>query len=267
VIRAEDPTAVVLTGGPPREVPPGLDWWRKLASAGLFAAVDVASVHMYFGRGGMHPLDTDREFHEYAKQLRAVLDVTGAAGKPLWDTESGIGPNESFYLDRAVEYGYWDSRGFHEYEPVPYQVGIAMAARLLMLHIWHRMPWFHYHGAPSYGNHLSLIDFDGSPLPLAVAMAQGIRFLDGAVADGELTLPDGVWGLRFRIDQRSVVALWATGVPAGSVRQTRFGQAEVQWHDVFANALSAAPAELGISPVFVSGHRDAVDRVLAGLRL
>ncbi len=266
VIREEDPAALVVTGGPPEEIDPDHRWWTTLAAAGLLREVDVIAVHMYGGGGGLQPLDIDLRFHAFARWLRQLADAHGATGTPVWDTESGIGPNESFYLGRPVEYGYWDSTGFHPHAPVPYRVGIAMGARLLLLHLWHRIPWFCYQGAASFGNSHALVDFDSTPLPLTVAIAQLVRLVGDARPDGVPAVPPGVFAVAFRTNDQRIVAIWATGggpdvisglditLPAGVVAT-----------DVFGNP--STPTTLGIEPILVTGPPALVARALASLRV
>ncbi len=268
-IREADPGAKVVSGGPSEELFGGLVWWDELARAGLLRSLDVISVHMYLGRGGTRPIDTDIRFHAYATELRKLVDAHGGRGKPIWDTESGLCPNESFYIGRKVSYGYWDANGFTPHAPVPYRVGAAMATRLLLVHIWHRIRWFYYQAEPSYGNSWALVDFDGSPLPLAVGMAQMVRLLHDAEADGLPELPAGFFGLRFSRGSVSIVGIWATGLPPGAVREVEIVASDgVQMRDMFGNALpGAGRRSIGLEPILLVGPGALVDRAVASLKL
>jgi hypothetical protein len=264
-IRAADTNALVVSGGPPEEIQPGLDWWRVLADEGLFVPLDVVSVHLYIGGGGRKPLDADVKLHAYMSELRSLIDAHSGKGKPLWDTESGIGPNETFYIDRSLVYGFWDASGFNVHEPVPYEIGAAMAARLLLLHLWHEIRWFTYQNLPSFGNAWAAVDFDGSPLPFTVALAQLMRRFHGARPDGLPRLPSGLWGFRFRVGDDSVVAVWSIGASrvVELVRDPR-----VQLRDMFDNVLPPTGSRaIGAEPLLLIGTPNAIDAQLAGMRV
>jgi hypothetical protein len=260
VIHREAPGTLVVSGGPPEEVAPALAWWQAMGDAGLFRSLDVISVHLYVGSGGTEPLDTDPTFHAYASAIRKIVDEHGGGGKPIWDTESGFAPNETFYIDRSVAYGTWGTGGFTERPPVPYAIGAAMVVRLFLLHAWHQMPWFYYQGTSAFGNSWSIVDYDGAPLPLAVALAQVARTMRDARPDGVPTLPDGLWGLSFwRHDQR-VVSLWS--IERGRTYRIADVPAGVEVLDMFANR-TTVPRALGPEPIFLVGTASAVDRALA----
>lgn len=255
LIRQIDPEAKIATGGPPEEMPPGLTWWRRMAERGLFDHVDIATAHLYVGGGGTHPLDQDLAFDAYVTSLRKLLDETGAKGKPIWDSESGLCPNESFYLGRLRSYGLWSRRGFVRRPPVSYKTGAAMAGRLLLLHLWHDIPWMVYHTCTAGGNSWAACDRDGTPLPLTVTMAQLIRFFDDAKPAGRLQLPEGLFGVRFRKGQDTVDTVWAVDLKPGEKRfiETPPGIAVL---DMFGNPIQASTLEMGIAPKLFVGKTD-----------
>jgi len=267
VIREADPNATILAGGPPEEIPPGLKWWEKMAKAGFCKPLDVISAHLYFGGGGTHPLDMDLRFDEYVQGLRTILDEHGGAGKMLWDTESGLCPMESFYIGGTMPYGLWSGKGFVKRTPVSYQLGTAMAARYLMLHLHYNIRWNYYHSGTAYGNSWALTDWEETPLPAAVAMAQVNRLLTGASPDGRPELPEGLWGLRFKKGDRTIAGVWAIRLKLG---ESRFIQPpkdqSIQLMDLFCNPLTTeGQLQIGSSPLLLTGTREAIDAYLASL--
>jgi hypothetical protein len=268
VIREANPAAIITSGGPPEEIPPGLGWWEVLLKHGLVKPLDTISVHAYFGGGGTCPVDGDLRFDEYITALRKLCDQYGGKGKPLWDTESGLCPMESFYIGRDVVYGIWGNSGLIPRSPVPYHDAAAMDARYLMLHFWHNIRWNYYHTSACWSNHWSLCDYDQTPLPAAVTMAQMTRLLRTAEADGKPTLPKGLWGLRFKNNGQTVVAFWATFLKLG---ESRFllgfkSDPQVRILDMFANPVVPTQKHpIGVAPIILSGPAGAIEKVLAGL--
>lgn len=252
VIRQIDPNAKIATGGPPEEMPPGLTWWRKMAQRGLFENVDIATAHLYVGGGGTHPLDQDLAFDAYVTSLRKLLDELGEKGKPIWDTESGLCPNESFYIGRLATYGLWSPRGFVPRPPVPYKTGAAMTGRLLLLHLWHDIPWMLYHTCTAYGSSWALCDRDGTPMPSTVSMAQLIRFFDEAKPEKRPPLPEGLFGVRFRKGRDIIDAVWAVDLQPGEKRYFSLPSG-VKALDMFGNPMEQDVVEIGMAPILFVG--------------
>lgn len=255
LIRSIDPKAMIATGGPPEELRDGYKWWRKLAKAGLFKNVDIASAHLYVGGGGIRPLDQDMRFDAYVRKLRKLLDHNGAKGKPIWDTESGLCPNESYYLGRQDTYGFWNDGGLNRRQPVSYRTGIAMASRLLLLHFYHNIRWCVYHTITASGNSWAANDYDNTPLPFTVAIAQLTRLLDNATPDGIPRLPKGLWGVRFKLKNRYITAIWSVKLKPGEQRYIPFPDNNIQVLDVFCNPIERQKRlSIGITPVLFASR-------------
>ncbi len=268
VIRQADPKALVTSGGPPEEMPPGLGWWKQMIKWGLIKPLDYISVHLYFGGGGTYPIDQDLRFDAYTTSLRRLIDENGGKGKMLWDTESGLCPMESFYIGRNVTYGLWSGQGFTPHDPVPYRIGTAMAGRYLLLHFWHNVRWNYYHTTGHcYGNSWALCDFDDTPLPAAAAVAQLTRFFADAANDGKPALPAGLWGLRFKKGKESIAAIWSVNLKLGEKRFLTLPQnPQVRLLDIFCNPVEKNDSlEIGMYPLILVGGPEAVTRTLAGL--
>ncbi len=270
VIRESDPKALVMSGGPPEEIPPGLGWWENLAKQGLLEPIDVIAAHLYFGGGGTYPLDQDLRFDAYATSLRKLCDQYGGKGKVIWDTESGLCPMESFYVGRPATYGLWSSAGFTPRDPVPYLIGTAMAARYVILHFWHDIRWNYYHTTGAcYGNSWALCDFDETPLPAAASMAQMIRLLAQAKGDGKAKLPDGLWGVKFKDGETQLAAFWSVHLKPGEKRFVPYPDvARVKVLDMFANPVGKTDRlEVGISPIIFAGAAGVVEKAVSELKV
>jgi len=177
---------------------------------------------------------------------------------------------ESFYIGRSVIYGSQGGPIFTPRDPVPYQVCAAMAGRLLLVHFWHNMRWSYYHTTGACGgNAWSLCDFDQTPLPAAGVLAQLTRFFDQAQADGKPSLPDGLWGMRFKNGKECLVAFWSVSLSPGEKRFIGYPSGEgVKVLDLFCNPIEKTDRlEVGISPIILTGNPEAITKVLAGMKV
>ena len=268
IIKKEAPNALVATGGPPEEIRPGLLWWEKTVKAGVFDPVDIITAHLYFGAGGTHPLDQDIRFDAYVTALRRILDAHGLGKKPLIDSESGLAPLESFYLNRNVTYGLWGHRGFSPRKPVPYKIGTAMAARFLLLHFYHRVTWYIYHMIAEYGNAWAIADYEGTPLPAAVTIAQLTRFFDKAEPDGKPELPNKLWGIRFKKANKSIIALWAVNLDFGEKRYISGVPDNIRIFDMFMNTVTKSDEyKVGIEPLIFAGEKSQIKVLLKDIKV
>lgn len=269
VIRRNDPEVKITTGGPPEEIPPALEWWETQAKAGLFNHVNTITAHLYVGAGGTHPLDQDIRFDAYATALKQLLKRFGQENKELIDSESGLCPNETFYLGEPPVYGLWGGKGFSKRTPVPYKIGTPMYARLFLLHLNHGIPWMIYHTATSYGNSWSLCDGDTTPLPGAVAIAQAVKLLENAEPTGKPALPKGLFGVSFRKGDETIAAFWSVHLKMGETRWISSSAASgVRLLDMFCNALpSGKEVRLGSDPVYVIGKPEQVSAFFSGLKI
>ncbi len=269
-IRECDPKAIIMSGGPPEEIPPALGWWEAVAREGMLEPLDILAVHLYFGGGGAYPVDQDVRLDAYVTSLRKIVDKYGGKGKPFWDTESGLCPMESFYIGRQIVYGSQGGPIFTPRDPVPYQTCAAMAGRLLLVHFWHNMRWSYYHTTGACGgNAWSLCDFDQTPLPAAGVLAQVTRFFDKAQADGRPSLPEGLWGLRFKDGKNCIVAFWSVFLKPGEKRFIGYPSGDgVTVLDMFCNPIEKADRlNAGISPIILAGNPQVIAKVLADIKV
>ena len=269
VIRRNDPEVKIATGGPPEEIPPALEWWETQAKAGLFNHVNTITAHLYVGAGGTHPLDQDIRFDAYATALKQLLKRFGQENKELIDSESGLCPNETFYLGEPPVYGLWGGKGFSKRTPVPYKIGTPMYARLLLLHLNHGIPWMIYHTSNSYGNSWSLCDGDVTPLPGAVAIAQAVKLLENAEPAGKPALPKGLFGASFQKGGETIAVFWAVHLKMGETRFVSSAAADnIRLLDLFCNPLpSGKEVQLGSDPVYIVGKPEQVNAFFAGLKV
>ena len=268
IIRKNDPSAKVATGGPPEEIADSQGWWDAMTNSRLFNHVDIITAHLYVGAGGTCPLDQDRHFDAFVTSLKALLKSHGYGNKELIDSESGLCPMETFYEGTPPAYGLWGGRGFSARDPVPYLVGTPMYARLLLLHLYHKIPWMIYHTTNSYGNSWSLVDYDNTPVPAAVAIAQTMRLLAGAEPFDKPELPAGFLGVSFKKQGQVIAGIWAVGQKMGEKRLVSSqAQSQVRILDMFGNPLpSSAEFEVGINPVYVTGSETGVTAFLKSLK-
>ncbi len=255
--------------GPPEEVPGSLDFWRGVGKLGLFKDYDFITGHFYVGGGGTYPIDQDVALDGMLGRVREICDQYGAADKPLWDSEAGIGPNESFFAGRKTPYGIWTPTGMQERDPVPYKVGAAMMARLALTHLWHDCRWYYYYSGGGYGNGWAMCDFpDMTPLPLAVSYAQTNRMMKGAAAAGRVKLEGGIFGFRYDVKGSHTAALWSVGLKAGETRTANWPQGKVVVRDMFANTIPRADTlTIGISPIYLTGSKAQVESALASIKV
>ena len=267
-IRRADPSAKVAVGGPPEEIPPGLEWWEIMAKNGLFQHADLITGHFYVGAGGTHPLDQDVRLDAYLVSVKRLLKRFGQEKKKLVDSESGLCPMETFYLGNQPEYGLWGARGFSSRTPVPYLTGTPMAARLFLIHAFHRVPWILYHTDASYGNSWAFSDGDGTPLPAAVVIAQAVRFLQNTQPAGRLELPAGYFGVSLKRGTEMIVPFWAVNLKLGEKRLISSSSwKSVRLFDMFCNPLfpTGNQLEIGMNPVYVTGEPLAVKNFFADM--
>lgn len=226
----------------------------------------MISGHFYVGGGGTHPLDQDVRLDEMLTALRRICDEHGAKGKPIWDSESGLGPMESFYIGRPEVYGQWSHSGFMSRAPVPYRTGAAMIVRLALVHLWHDVRWYYYHNTNSYGNSWAIKDFDHTPLPAAVAYAQTNRLMKGARAAGRVEVKGGIFGYRFNVGDETVAAIWAVRLKPGESRTMSWPEGNVRLFDMFGNPIDQVDRlPITMSPSYIRGSEKSVDDALAAI--
>jgi len=255
--------------GPPEEVPGALDFWRAVGEHGLLKDFDFITGHFYVGGGGTYPIDQDIALDGMLGRVREICDKYGAKDKPLWNSEAGIGPNESFFVGRNTSYGIFAGTGFNQRDPVTYQVGAAMMARLALTHMWHNCRWYYYYCGSGYGNAWAMCDFpDNTPLPLAVAYAQTNRMMKGAKAAGRVKIDGGLFGFRFDLKGIHTAVLWSLRLKPGETRTISWPNARVMLKDIFGNPIPKTDVlNIGISPIYISGSRFQVEVALAEIKV
>ncbi len=267
IIRKNDPSVRIATGGPPEEISPGYGTWEEMCRQKVFDGLDTITGHFYVGAGGTHPLDQDLQFDAYVTSVKELLKRNGHGKKQLIDSEAGICPMESFYLGQPPRYGLWGSKGFSDRTPVSYLVATPMYTRLLLYHLFHRVPWMIYHTSNSYGNSWSMSDGDMTPMPAAVAIAQAMRLLENAVPYKKLRLPQGFTGLTFRLNKKIIVIFWAVKLKMGERCMVTCGAANVKVLDMFCNPLPLKKEySVGADPVYVIGTGRNINKFFTGLK-
>ena len=230
-VKKAAPDAIVVgTCGPPWST----KWYENTFAAGDYHYQDVVSAHLYPGGGGAHPLDADRRFEAFVAEVRKIMARHGDP-KPLWDTETGIGPSESFVPDKRPRYFRTMAK------PVPMRVETNMTARLCVAHEWTGVRYFYYilHGSFEYSS--CLCEDHGTPLPAAAAWVAAQRLFAGAKPVAHQTIGHKVTWYVFDKSGRSVCALWGLDLRGQQPRlDLPIGPDQVTLFDVMGNPRPAA---------------------------
>jgi hypothetical protein len=211
----------------------GVPWLDDYLRAGGGKYADVIAYHLYVAQ----PEDEV----ELIRKIRSVMAANGLGNKPLWNTETGwaIQNRSGEGMDRAK------ALGLH---PIPAPEGGAYAIRALVL-AWDagvsRYYWYTWDNQPE-----AMVEPDGTLKATAVAYAQAVKWLSGAVmktcdADGS-----GTWVCQIKRDGGyNGYVVWNTnGVKDFPIPAAWHAKIE---RDMYGNtvALKGPTARISIEPV------------------
>ncbi|MEA3402437.1 MAG: hypothetical protein U9R79_14460 [Armatimonadota bacterium] len=196
-----NPDAVIVgVCGPPSAA----RWYEPVFEVGGLEYLDAVSSHLYPPGGGTAALDFDETLRDQIAGIRDLMRQYGEV-KPLWDTETGIGPATPF--NQLKQPRYFSTYG----RPVPVDVATDMVARLYIVHVAEGVPMFYYllHGSYEYA--YALCENDGSPMPQAASLAVAESVLDGAEPVAAIEKgPARCYA--FRRLNRGIIAVWGVGL-------------------------------------------------------
>lgn len=141
----------------------GTSWLDSYLRAGGAKYADVIGYHLYIA--------TPEDQVPLIQKIRSVMSANGVGNKPLWNTESGWPvQNKAGDITPAKAFGL---------TPISSSEAGAYAIRSLAL-AWDtgvsRFYWYTWDGQP-----MSMLEPDGTPKGAAVALAQAVKWLSGAV--------------------------------------------------------------------------------------
>jgi hypothetical protein len=211
---------------------PGTSWLDSYLRAGGGKYADVIAYHLYVG--------TPEDEISLIQKIRKVMAANGVGNKPLWNTETGWAiQNKSGDMAQAKALGL---------NPISSSEAGAYAIRSLVL-AWvtgvSRYYWYTWDAQPE-----SMLEPDGTPKGAAVALAQAVKWLSGAVMTSCDSDPSNTWVCHITRDR---------GYNGYIVWNTKGGKdysIPAAWHakierDMYGNspALKGLTARISIEPL------------------
>jgi len=253
-VKEANPDAVLVGPcGPPGEYPNVFDYWRELFRLGALDHLDAISGHFYVG-GGVYPLDQDRALENYILQLRRLLAESGKPDIPILDTESGCGPNETFYTGKDFSYGLIGGDGHKAHAPVPYATQAATVARFATIHAYQRVRWFQYALISNYCFSQAAFEKNHAPLPALSSYSNAAHFLSGATPLERLGVGERCPAYVFADGSGGVAVVWAEKLARGERRLMNWAPpARTQAFDLMGNPLpESGRLDLGMEPLYLT---------------
>ena len=232
-VRASDPAARIVccsTGT--------YDWMnyqKRLADAGILAAVDVASHHPYPTLGEAPEIPDGLLNH-----LGDMDELGAVSGLPVWFTE------ENWILGPAGASGIADPT-LTEHDQARYTV------RANLLSFARGVPYFLH--SPFEQTQRPELHLD-----TLAAHAQAAAFFAGVASATLLTPAPGVYGVTASSGDTMLGALWTA---RGTARVAMAGYDAIQFFDMYGNAIGPDPANLPLSedPIYFSAAAAAALQV------
>jgi hypothetical protein len=258
-IKAIDPTLqVVGVCGPPDSI--GDEWYRSLFALGAMKYMDIMSFHQYSFTNQLIS-NPEQRLETWIAHLRKLMREYGGRELPLWNDEASLTPPATmFTLPRYLKnVGYLDDKK----SPDPREQAAVMS-RILTVHYADNVKYFFhlFNASSEYTCHP--MEFNGAPIPLAVAMGGIHHFLEGKRPVGKdfshKRLPLYLFSAD---DNRHVVVCWLQRFyPEETVSiQWPASWSDVRAHDLFANPVDVSAA-IGPEPIFLTFNSGASDAEL-----
>lgn len=211
----------------------GTSWLDSYLRAGGSKYADVIAYHLYVNK----PEDEV----PLIQKIRSVMAANGVGNKPLWNTETGW-----FIQNKAGDVPAAKS-------PVSPSEAGAYAIRAYSL-AWNagvsRYYWYTWDNQPE-----SMLEPDGTPKSAAVGLAQGVKWLTGAVMTNCDSDASSTWICHITRDRGyNGYIVWNTkGRKDFSIPAAWHAQME---RDMFGNspALKGPTAEIGVEPILFENH-------------
>jgi Glycosyl hydrolase catalytic core len=153
----------------------GTSWLDSYLKAGGGKYADVIAYHLY--------VKTPEDEVPLIQKIRNVMAANGVENKPLWNTETGWAiENKTGDMSKAKALGL---------TPISSSEGGAYAIRVLAL-AWDtgvsRYYWYTWDNQPE-----AMVEPDGTSKSAGVALAQGVKWLSGAVMTSCDSDSSGTW--------------------------------------------------------------------------
>ena len=235
--------------GPPISM--GDNFFRNVFQAGGIHYLDVLSFHQYCFSDRL-TVNTEKAFEEWILHLRKLCAEYGRPDLPIWDSESSTGMTGTLY--RLPE----NLRKIEKYEnalEVSLYEQAAAFSRVLTIHYAHQVKYFFhlFNASPTYSCHIT--EFDGSPLPIAVAMAAIHRRLEGSQLVHRDQPHPRVKLYQFRKQDKWVAALWLEKIRQNEQASIHLPEmiSQLRVYDFMGNLLQfvAGGLQVGPEPIFL----------------
>ncbi|MFA6929298.1 MAG: hypothetical protein WCT05_03150 [Lentisphaeria bacterium] len=235
--------------GPPFSM--GDKFYREIFQAGGLNHMDVLSFHQYCFSDKL-ATNQEKLFENWILHLKKLCAEYGRPDLPIWNSESSTGLTPSLY--RLPE----NLRRIQKSEEVlkvsQYEQA-AVFSRILTIHYAYKVKYFfHLFGASSeYSCHIT--EFDGSPLPIAVAMAAVHRRLEGAQLTHRDSPHPRLKIYQFRKPDKWVAAIWLEQIRQNEQASVHLPESIIQpvIYDFMGNPVQANIGDLqvGAEPIFI----------------
>lgn len=188
--------------GPPLSM--GEKFYRGVFQAGGINHMDVLSFHQYCFSDRL-AVNSEKAFESWILHLKKLCAEYGRPDLPIWNSESSTGLTPTLY--RLPENLRRIGKSEEVLKVAHYEQAAAFS-RILAIHYAYNIKYFfHLFGASStYSCHIT--EFDGSPLPIAVAMAAIHRRLEGAQLIHSDQPHPRVKIYQFRKQDKWIAAIW-----------------------------------------------------------
>jgi hypothetical protein len=212
----------------------GTSWLESYLRAGGGKYADVIAYHLYVA--------APEDELPLIQKIRSVMAANGVGDKPLWNTETGW-PIQNKAGDASKAFG----------APISSSEGGAFAIRAYTL-AWNagvsRYYWYTWDNQP-----LSMVEPDGTPKSAAVALAQAVKWLSGAVMTSCDSDASNTWICHITRDRGyNGYIVWNTkGRKDFSIPAAWHAQIE---RDMFGNspALKGPTTGIGVEPILLENH-------------
>jgi len=201
---------------------------ERLLAAGLTDHLDVFGFHGYGGEAARDNIN----------RFRDVVARHGGM-KPLWETEAGAhcATFRKTYFDGADPVGHqWVKRDDYRFTTAAWVRSVATSFAV------GSERYFFYWVSPtgrfaSQYNAPNLIDYDGTPQPVAAAFSAVTHWLSDASPTQNLALTDRVKALIFQPPEGSLAVIYGTGMPAANTMELTIPLAPetLQYIDLMGN--------------------------------
>lgn len=236
-IKRIDPAALVVSPSAV-EFDKGIAWIRSFLDAGGASAVDVVGFHLY--QNGKPP----ESMIPKVQQLRDQLKAGGYAGKPLWNTETGLFINNHLPAPGVSWSAEWKRERIEPEQAADYVMRAFLISRALG---FERYYWYAWDNRV-----LGLVEpADLSQKVTARAYAHAAAYLLRSTLERCDRDAGGLWVCRLRMaNGRPAQALWVD--PAASTLRTKvsspFASGKVVSFDGESSVESPLGATLSVGP-------------------